>query len=52
MVAQALDDDIAVDGIDLDSEAAPQPVTFTSEWFKTRQLPAGWDDQRQIVSGL
>lgn len=29
-----------------------QPVAFTSEWVKRRQLPAYWDLQRQIVGGL
>ncbi|MDP5305775.1 recombinase family protein [Paracoccus spongiarum] len=29
-----------------------QPVAFTSEWVKRHQLPADWDQQRQIVGGL
>ena len=32
--------------------AGTQPMTFTSEWFKTRQLPVDWDEQRRLVSGL
>ncbi len=32
--------------------AGRQPVAFTSEWVKRRQLPAYWDQQRQIVGGL
>ena len=32
--------------------AGTQPVAFTSEWFKTRQLPFGWDEQRKIIGGL
>lgn len=37
----------------LDQVAARrQPVAFTSEWVKRRQLPADWDQQRQIVGGL
>lgn len=32
--------------------AGRQPVGFTCEWFKRRQLPAAWDQQRQIVGGL
>jgi hypothetical protein len=32
--------------------AGSQPVSFTSEWVKRRQLPADWDQQRQIVGGL
>jgi len=32
--------------------AGTQPMIFTSEWFKTRQLPTDWDEQRRIVSGL
>jgi len=32
--------------------AGRQPVAFTSEWVKRRQLPADWDQQRQIVGGL
>ncbi len=34
--------------------AGRQPVAFTSEWVKRRQLPAGWDQQQQqqIVGGL
>ncbi|MDP4033592.1 MAG: hypothetical protein Q8P60_12195 [Pseudorhodobacter sp.] len=32
--------------------AGRQPVAFTSEWFKRQQLPAAWDQQRQIVGGL
>ncbi len=32
--------------------AGSQPVAFTSEWVKRHQLPADWDQQRQIVGGL
>lgn len=32
--------------------AGGQPVAFTSEWIKRYQLPAGWEQQRQIVGGL
>ncbi|NTT88138.1 hypothetical protein [Tabrizicola fusiformis] len=32
--------------------AGTQPVAFTSEWFKTRQLPSGWDEQRKIIDRL
>lgn len=32
--------------------AGKQPMAFTSEWFKTRQLPVGWIEQRRIVDGL
>jgi len=32
--------------------AGRQPVAFTSEWVKRRQMPADWDQQRQIVGGL
>ena len=32
--------------------AGTQPVAFTSEWFKTRQLPFGWDEQRKIIGRL
>ena len=32
--------------------AGTQPVAFTSEWFKTRQLPSGWDEQRKIIGGF
>jgi site-specific DNA recombinase len=32
--------------------AGRQPVAFTSEWVKRRQLPAGWDQQRPIVGEL
>jgi len=32
--------------------AGTQPMAFTSEWFKTRQLPTDWDEQRRIVSRL
>ena len=32
--------------------AGRQPVAFTSEWVKRRQLPTDWDQQRQIVGGL
>ncbi|MES2335952.1 MAG: recombinase family protein [Pseudomonadota bacterium] len=32
--------------------AGRQPVAFTSEWVKRWQLPADWDQQRQIVGGL
>lgn len=37
----------------LDQAAAgSQPVPFTSEWFKRKQMPADWSKQRQIVGGL
>lgn len=32
--------------------AGSQPVSFTSEWFKRRQLPADWIQQRDIVDGI
>ncbi|PLX36796.1 MAG: recombinase family protein [Hyphomicrobiales bacterium] len=32
--------------------AGTQPVGFTSEWFKRRQLPADWSDQRQAFASL
>lgn len=32
--------------------AGNQPVAFTSEWVKRHLLPAGGDQQRQIVGGL
>ena len=32
--------------------AGSQPVAFTSEWFKRRQLPPEWDKQAQIVRAL
>lgn len=32
--------------------AGTHPIAFTSEWFKTRQLPTDWDDQRGIVAAL
>jgi len=32
--------------------AGVQPLTFTSEWFKRRQLPAAWSEQRETVGGL
>lgn len=32
--------------------AGRQPVAFTSEWVKRRQLPTDWDQQRQIVGEL
>jgi len=30
--------------------AGGQPVTFTSEWFKRRQLPEDWDLQRKLIA--
>jgi len=32
--------------------AGNQPVSFTSEWFKRRQLPPDWGEQQKIVGGL
>ena len=32
--------------------AGRQPAAFTSEWFKRRQLPQRWDEQRRIVGEL
>lgn len=32
--------------------AGSQPVSFTSEWFKRRQLPREWNKQEQIVREL
>ena len=32
--------------------ACNQPVSFTSEWFKRRQLPPEWNKQEQIVREL
>lgn len=32
--------------------AGTQPVAFTSERFKTRHLPSGWNEQRKIIGGL
>jgi site-specific DNA recombinase len=32
--------------------AGGQPVTFTSEWFKRRQLPEDWDLQRKLIAAL
>jgi site-specific DNA recombinase len=32
--------------------AGTQPVAFTSERFKTRHLPFGWNEQRKITGGL
>ena len=32
--------------------AGNQPVSFTSEWFKRRQLPPEWNKQEQIVREL
>ena len=32
--------------------AGNQPVSFTSEWFKRRQLPADWIQQRDVVDGI
>lgn len=32
--------------------AGNQPVSFTSEWFKRRQLPPDWDEQQKIVGEL
>jgi site-specific DNA recombinase len=32
--------------------AGRQPVTFTSEWFKRRQLPEDWDLQRKLIGEL
>lgn len=29
-----------------------QPIAFTSEWFKTRQLPIDWEKQRKIIAVL
>lgn len=32
--------------------AGTQPIAFTSEWFKIRQLPTDWDDQHGIIAAL
>ena len=32
--------------------AGSQPVSFTSEWFKRRQLPPEWDEQQRMVDDL
>lgn len=32
--------------------AGNQPIAFTSEWFKRRQLPPEWDRQEQIFSEI
>ena len=32
--------------------AGSQGVSFTSEWFKRRQLPQRWDEQRTLVGEL
>lgn len=32
--------------------AGSQPVSFTSEWFKRRQLPPEWEKQEQVVRDL
>ena len=32
--------------------AGNQPIDFTSDWFKTRQLPPDWDQHGSIVAGL
>jgi len=32
--------------------AGTQPIAFTSEWFKTRQLPVDWDEQRKTIARL
>lgn len=32
--------------------AGSQPIAFTSQWFKRRQLPADWDRQRLIIGTI